>query len=83
MGVLPLLFTDGMDRHRLELSGNEVLHIDGLSHLNPGAPLTLTIERENGRRETVSLSCAIDTMDELSYYKHGGILPYVLRNMIS
>jgi aconitate hydratase len=83
MGVLPLVFTQNMDRRRLNLNGDEVLHIDGLSDLTPGANINLVIERADGRRETVSLRCAIDTMDELSYYKHGGILPYVLRNMIS
>jgi aconitate hydratase len=81
MGVLPLTFKEGMDRKTLGLSGDEVLDILGLDALSPRMDLTLVIHRPNGTTDQVPLLCRVDTLDEVSYYRHGGILHYVLREM--
>ena len=81
MGVLPLTFKDGMDRKSLNLTGDEVLDIVGLDELAPGMDLTLVIHRPDGSKTEVPVLCRVDTLDEVSYYRHGGILHYVLREM--
>jgi aconitate hydratase len=81
MGVLPLTFKDGMDRNSLSLSGAEVLDILGLENLSPRMDLTLVIHRPDGTKDTVPVLCRVDTLDEVAYYRHGGILHYVLRGM--
>jgi aconitate hydratase len=81
MGVLPLLFKDGMTRQSLNLKGDEVIDILGLDHLNPRIDLTMKITRGNGTVDNVAVLCRVDTLDEVNYYRHGGILPYVLRGM--
>jgi aconitate hydratase len=81
MGVLPLTFKAGMDRKSLRLTGEEILDITGLQGLAPRAELMLTIHRPDGTEETVPLLCRVDTADEVAYWRHGGILPYVLRGM--
>jgi len=81
MGVLPLLFPEGTTRHSLKLLGDEVIDIVGLDKLHPRMNLTLTITRGNGTVDTVNVLCRVDTLDEVNYYKHGGILQYVLRGM--
>ncbi len=81
MGVLPLTFKDGMDRKSLNLAGDEVLDIIGLDDLKPGMDLTLVIHRPDGTKTEVPVLCRVDTLDEVSYYRHGGILHYVLREM--
>jgi len=81
MGVLPLTFKDGMDRKSLNLTGAEILDITGLDELSPRMDLTLVIHRPDGSTDTVPLLCRVDTLDEVSYYRHGGILQYVLRGM--
>ena len=81
MGVLPLTFQDGMDRKKLELTGEETLDIAGLDALHPRIELKLVIHRPNGKTDTVPVLCRIDTADEVNYYRHGGILHYVLRGM--
>ncbi len=82
MGVLPLQFAAGTSRKTLALDGTETLSLTGLSRdLEPRATLTCRIDRADGRQELVPLTCRIDTEDELSYYKNGGILHYVLRNL--
>jgi aconitate hydratase len=81
MGVLPLTFKDGVDRKSLSLTGDETLDILGLDNLAPRMDLTLLIHRTNGTTDTVPLLCRVDTLDEVSYYRHGGILHYVLREM--
>jgi aconitate hydratase len=81
MGVLPLTFKDGMDRKSLGLSGDETLDILGLENLSPRMDLDLVIHRPNGKADTVKVLCRVDTLDEVSYYRHGGILHYVLRGM--
>jgi len=81
MGVLPLTFKDGMDRKSLGLTGAEVLDILGLDNLAPRLDLSLVIHRPDGKTETVPVLCRVDTLDEVAYYRHGGILHYVLRGM--
>ena len=81
MGVLPLTFKDGMDRKTLALTGDETLDILGLDDLSPRMDLSLVIHRANGTIDTVPVLCRVDTLDEVSYYRHGGILHYVLRGM--
>jgi aconitate hydratase len=83
MGVVPLQFPEGVDRKSLKLDGSEVYDIAGLAAgLKPRMTVTLTIRRANGKIETVPLKCRIDTLDEVEYYRHGGILPYVLRGLL-
>jgi aconitate hydratase len=81
MGVLPLLFTEGMTRHTLALKGDEIIDIVGLDALRPRMDLTLRITRANGTTDAINVMCRVDTLDEVNYYKHGGILHYVLRGM--
>ena len=81
MGVLPLTFKDGMDRHSLQITGQETLDILGLEELRPRMDLTLVIHRPSGQTDEVKLLCRVDTLDEVAYYQHGGILHYVLREM--
>ena len=83
MGVLPLLFKDGVTRKSLGLTGEEVLDIVGLEQLSPRMDLTLVITRKDGSKQEVPVLCRVDTADEVEYYKHGGILQYVLRGMAS
>ena len=85
MGVLPLQFKPGTDRTSLKLTGKEVLAIEGLEgvELRPQMPLTLIITREDGMHEEVEVLCRIDTLNEVEYFKVGGILHYVLRQMIA
>jgi aconitate hydratase len=81
MGVLPVTFFEGVNRASLNLTGDEVLDILGLEELAPRKTLTLVIHRANGTKDEVPVLCRIDTVDEVEYYKHGGILQYVLRGM--
>ncbi|WP_317215143.1 aconitate hydratase AcnA [Gluconobacter sp. GP1] len=81
MGVLPLTFEPGTTRRTLNLDGTETINIAGISDLTPRKTLVMTITRRDGTQENVSLLCRIDTVDEADYYRHGGILPYVLRGM--
>jgi aconitate hydratase len=81
MGVLPLTFKDGTDRRSLGLTGEEVLDILGLENLSPRMDLDLVIHRADGTTDTVKVLCRVDTLDEVQYYRHGGILHYVLRGM--
>jgi aconitate hydratase len=81
MGVLPLTFKEGMDRKTLGLKGDEIIDIVGLDGLAPRMDLGLVIHRANGTVDKVDLFCRVDTADEVNYYRHGGILQYVLRGM--
>ena len=81
MGVLPLTFKDGMDRKTLGITGDEIIDIVGLQDIKPRMDLTLVINRSNGTTDRVLVTCRIDTVDEVGYYQHGGILQYVLREM--
>ena len=85
MGVLPLQFKGGQSRKTLGLTGTETLDITGLTGatLQPGMTLTLLITREDGASESVDVLCRIDTLNEVEYFKAGGILHYVLRQLIA
>lgn len=81
MGVLPLQFVDGMSRITLGLEGNERISIEISDSLTPGAFVPVVIEREDGQVDHIKALCRIDTADELEYFRNGGILQYVLRNL--
>jgi aconitate hydratase len=81
MGVLPLVFEDGASWQDLGVKGDEFVSLPGLADLKPRQRVVMTITRADGSSRQVPLLCRIDTEDELSYYRNGGILPYVLRNL--
>ncbi len=84
MGVLPLQFLEGVTAQTLGLDGSETFDLLGLTdETYPGQMLTLVIYRTDGRHEEVSLRSRIDTAIEVDYYRHGGILPFVLRELVS
>ncbi|GAB1488710.1 aconitate hydratase AcnA [Opitutaceae bacterium] len=84
MGVLPLQFKEGTTAQTLKLDGSETYDVVGLSPaLKPQQDLTLKITRKDGSVENVPVRCRIDTPIEIDYYQHGGILPYVLRQIIA
>ncbi|MBI1244929.1 MAG: aconitate hydratase AcnA [Alphaproteobacteria bacterium] len=83
MGVLPLQFPEGVSRQTLKLDGSEIVDISGISGgIKPRMTVKMTIKRASGATETVDLTCRIDTLDEVEYYRNGGILPYVLRGLL-
>lgn len=82
MGILPLQFKEGMDRKTLKLDGTEKVSINIPDNLTPFMTMTAVIERADGSKENVELLSRIDTQNEIEYYKNGGILQYVLRNMV-
>jgi aconitate hydratase len=85
MGVLPLQFLAEQNRKALKLTGRETFDVLGLSgaELKPQMHLALRITRENGEQQTVQVLCRIDTLNEVEYFKAGGILHYVLRQLIA
>jgi aconitate hydratase len=84
MGVLPLQFKDGTTAQTLKLDGTETYDIVGLdANIKPQQDLTLKITRKDGSVENVAVRCRIDTPIEIDYYQHGGILPYVLRQLVA
>jgi len=83
MGILPLEFTGGQDRKTLGLTGAEFVSIGGVAAgLRPRMALACRIDYADGKSREIELLCRIDTLDEVEYYRHGGILQYVLRSMI-
>ena len=83
MGVLPLQFKDGASRATLGLGGEETFDILGVAEgLEPRQDLACRIHRPDGSVEETALLCRIDTGDEIEYYRHGGILHYVLRDLL-
>jgi len=84
MGVLPLQFKEGTNAKSLGLDGTETYDVIGLSpDVKPQQDLTLRVTRADGASEDVTVTCRIDTPIEVDYYQHGGILPYVLRQIIA
>jgi aconitate hydratase len=83
MGVLPLQFKEGTTAQSLKLDGSEVFDVLGLGpQLKPQQDLTLGVTRSDGKRQELPVICRIDTPIEIDYYQHGGILPYVLRQLL-
>ncbi len=81
MGVLPLQFEDGASWTKLGLTGDETVSVAGLGDLAPGKTLTVTVRTAAGEEESAPARVRIDTENELEYFKSGGILHYVLRNL--
>ena len=86
MGVLPLQFKDGMTRQSLKLTGDEKFDIAGIAGsgnagLQPRIDIIVTLHRADGRKEYIKALCRIDTLDEIEYFRNGGILHYVLRSI--
>jgi len=83
MGILPLQFINDMNRSNLKLIGSEVISIINIEKgFNPGSELEVEIKYADATIKKIKTLCRIDTQNELEYYKNGGILQYVLRNMI-
>jgi len=84
MGVLPLQFKAGESRQTLGLTGDEKISLKGLDeNLEPGQMLTFVAERPDGSTTETEVECRIDTVNEMAYFLNGGILHYVLRNLIA
>lgn len=84
MGVLPLQFVDGQTRQSLNLTGHEQVSIYGLSDdIQPHQTLDVEVKRADGSKDRFKVLCRIDTLNEVEYFKAGGILHYVLRNLIA
>jgi aconitate hydratase len=82
MGVLPLQFKGNMTRKTLNLDGRELFDFAGLAAgIKPRMDVACRITRADGSMQDIALLCRIDTLDEVEYYRHGGILPYVIRNL--
>ena len=82
MGVLPLEFLPGQNRETLNLTGHEVFDVEGVASLVPKKSVTVRATAADGTTKTFSAIARADTPEEVSYYKHGGILQYVLRQML-
>ena len=84
MGVLPCQFKEGTSAQTLALDGTETFDLAGVGDaLQPRQDLDLTVHHAKGKTETVPVVVRIDTPIEVEYYRHGGILPYVLRQLIA
>ncbi len=83
MGVLPCRFKEGVNARTLRLDGTETFDILGLKDgMEPREDLTLIVHRQNGETVDLPLTLRIETPVEIEYYRHGGILPYVLRQLL-
>jgi aconitate hydratase len=82
MGILPLQFKEGMDRKQLGLKGDEIIDIAGVTELKQGMTMTVNITYADGSKKDLPVTCRVDTVEEVDYYRNGGILPYVLRNLL-
>ncbi|MGC1618720.1 MAG: aconitate hydratase AcnA [Candidatus Acidiferrum sp.] len=82
MGVLPLEFKAGENRESLGLTGQEVFEIEGVASLSPKKAITVRAESDDGSTKTFAAIARVDTPEEVLYYHHGGILQYVLRQML-
>jgi aconitate hydratase len=83
MGVLPLQFQPGEDRETLGLTGFEVYDVEGVAEdFSPGKVLTVRVTSDSGGQRSFEVIARVDTPEEVQYYRHGGILPYVLRQLL-
>jgi aconitate hydratase len=83
MGVLPLQFLGGDSAPSLGITGEETVDVIGMSDIRPQQELTLVIRKADGSERRITVKSRIDTAIEVDYYKHGGILPYVLRELLA
>ncbi len=84
MGIIPLEFPPGTNRKTLKLDGSETYDILSLDkEIRPAMEVPCTITRSDGTQDKIKLRCRIDTMDEVEYYRNGGILPFVLRRLLA
>jgi aconitate hydratase len=81
MGVIPFVFEEGTNWHTIGLKGDETVTIDGLETIRPRQKMLATITYGDGTVKNVPILCRIDTVDELDYFRSGGILQYVLRGL--
>ena len=82
MGVMPLEFKAGENRESLGLTGHEIFDIEGIASLAPGKSISVHTKSDGGKVKKFSVVARVDTPEEVSYYHHGGILQYVLRQML-
>ena len=83
MGVIPFVFKDGMTRNDLNLKGDEKFEIIGISNdMLPLADVECVITKKDGTTQKITVTSRIDTADEIAYVKNGGILQYVMRQML-
>jgi len=84
MGVMPLQFPEGVDRKSLKLTGEEKISLEGIAgDVKPGETVKMTVTYPDGNTETCELKSRIDTANEAVYFRHGGILHYVIRDMLA
>jgi aconitate hydratase len=84
MGVLPLQFPEGVSAQTLGLVGDEEFSFEGLDDaIKPMSDVVLRITKANGEKASVTLRSRIDTAIEVDYFRHGGILPFVLRQLLA
>jgi aconitate hydratase len=83
MGILPLQFMAGENAKSLGLTGTETFDMIGLTSVAPGQKLEIKVHAENQPTKTFTALVRIDTPNELEYFRHGGILPYVLRQVLT
>ena len=82
MGILPLQFTNGQTAKSLGLTGHETFDIAGVDQVTPAKQMKVTYKTAEGKTGEFTVKCRIDTPNEVEYFKHGGILPYVLRQQL-
>ena len=84
MGVLPLQFKEGFDRKKLNITGSELITVVDIDKgVKPRDEVSCEIKYKDGTSKIIKVLCRIDTQNEVEYYKNGGILQYVLRNMLN
>ena len=81
MGIVPFVFEEGTSWQSLGLKGDETITISGLTSIKPRQMMTAEIKSTDGTARAVPLQCRIDTLDEIEYFRNGGILYHVLRNL--
>jgi aconitate hydratase len=81
MGIVPFVFEEGTSWQTLGLKGDETVSIPGLTNVQPRQKMEIVITRADGSVINVPVLCRIDTLDEIEYFKNGGILHYVLRQL--
>ena len=83
MGVLPCQFKEGQDAASLKLDGSETFDLVGIAEVKPRQDAKLVVHRKDGSKQEVTVTVRIDTSIEVEYFRHGGILPYVLRQILA